>query len=189
MILDSFALHDRTALVTGANTGLGQAIAIALAQAGADIVCLGRSEPADTAAALAKLGRRCHWVQADLAGSESAETMLQAAVAAGGPLHILVNNAGTIRRNDALDFSEADWDEVMEVNLKRAFFLSQAFARHLRADQRGGKIINIASMLSYLAAETVPDYIASKTGIVGLTRALAHKYGRDGGRANAIAVG
>ena len=189
MILDSFALHYRTALVTGANTGLGQAIAIALAQSGADIVCLGRSEPTDTAAALGKLGRRCHWVQADLAGSESAETMLQAAVAAGGPLHILVNNAGTIRRNDALDFSEADWDEVMEVNLKRAFFLSQAFARHLRADQRGGKIINIASMLSFQGGIRVASYTASKSGLLGLTRLLANEWAAHGIHVNAIAPG
>src|SRR5687768_3337225 len=144
-----FDLTGRIALVTGANTGLGQAIAIALAQAGADIVALGRRAPDETAVAVAALGRKLSWIEATLERSTPFAELLQQVEARAGVPDILVNNAGTIRRADALDFSEDDWDAVVDVNLRCAFFLAQAFARPLVAAGRPGKIINIVSMLSF----------------------------------------
>ncbi len=189
MILDQFKLDGRVALVTGVNTGLGQAIALALAEAGADIVALGRSAPDATVAAVKAAGRTCHWVEASLDSNAIIPGALEAAVAKFGKLDILVNNAGTIRRNAAVDFSEEDWDAVMGVNLKSAFFLSQAFARHLLATGRPGKIINIASMLSFQGGVRVASYTASKSGLLGLTRLLANEWAAHGINVNAIAPG
>ena len=185
----SFRLDGRVAAVTGANSGLGQAIAIALAQAGADIAAIGRSDPRDTLAAVAAAGRRGAWIEAALDHSDGAPAIVDAVHARLGALDILVNNAGTIRRNDALDFTADDWDSVMGVNLKTAFFLAQAAARVWVAQGRGGKIINIASMLSFQGGVRVASYTASKSGLAGLTRLLANEWAARGINVNAIAPG
>ena len=186
--MGSFDLTGRVAAVTGANTGLGRAIAEALAAAGADIACIGRSDPADTLSAVRAFGRRGHWVNADLGARPDYQRIVADIVGALGGLHILVNNAGIIRRNNAIDFTEADWDAVLDVNLKAVFFLSQAAARHM-IPNGGGKIINIASMLSFQGGIRVPSYTASKSGIAGLTRLLANEWAVSGINVNAIAPG
>ncbi|MFT3754696.1 MAG: 2-dehydro-3-deoxy-D-gluconate 5-dehydrogenase KduD [Pseudoxanthomonas sp.] len=184
-----FDLHGRVALVTGANTGLGQGIAVALAQAGADIAAVGRSAPAQTEAEVTRLGRRCKWIEASLDSIAPVQGVVDAALAAFGTIDILVNNAGTIRRSDALDFSEEDWDAVMDVNLKTVFFLSQAVARAWVAQSRGGKIVNIASMLSFQGGIRVASYTSSKSGVLGLTRLLANEWAAKGINVNSIAPG
>ncbi len=184
-----FDLTGKTALITGANTGLGQAIAIALAGAGADIAAVGRSDPEATADAVRKTGRRFFWFKCDLENIQPLPGIVASVVAEFGALDILVNNAGTIRRSDALDFSEADWDAVMDVNLKSVFFLSQAAARWMVARQRPGKIINIVSMLSFQGGIRVASYTASKSGLLGLTRLLANEWAASGINVNAIAPG
>src|SRR5262245_35651248 len=184
----AFELTGRVAAVTGANTGLGRAIAEALASAGADVACRGRSDPAETLASIKALGRRGHWVNADLGSKPDYAAIVAEVVAKLGGLDILVNNAGIIRRNNAIDFTEADWDAVLDVNLKSVFFLSQAAARHM-IPNGGGKIINIASMLSFQGGIRVPSYTASKSGIAGLTRLLANEWAGQGINVNAIAPG
>lgn len=184
-----FSLAGRVALVTGANTGLGAALAEGLAAAGADIAAVGRSEPAATASAVQALGRRLHWVRADLGDRPDHGAIVAESVTRLGGADILVNNAGVIRRNEALEFSEADWDAVLDVNLKACFFLSQAFARHVLATGRGGKIINIASMLSFQGGIRVASYTASKSGVAGLTRLLANEWAAQRINVNAIAPG
>ena len=186
--MSPFDLTGRVAAVTGANTGLGRAIAEALAAAGADIACIGRSDPAETLSAVRAIGRRGHWVNADLGARPDYQRVVSDIVGALGGLHILVNNAGIIRRNNAIDFTEADWDAVLDVNLKSVFFLSQAAARHM-IPAGGGKIINIASMLSFQGGIRVPSYTASKSGIAGLTRLLANEWAVSGINVNAIAPG
>ena len=185
----SFSLDNRVALVTGANTGLGQAAAIALAAAGADIAAVGRTDPAETAERVRALGRRLHYVAADLAVPDNASAAVAAAVSALGGVDILVNNAGIIRREAAVTFTETDWDEVMNVNLKTVFFLSQAVARRLIAEKRPGKIINIASMLSFQGGVRVASYTASKSGVAGLTKLLANEWASNRINVNAIAPG
>ena len=175
-------------MITGANTGLGQAIAIALAEAGADIVAVGRTEPTETRTAVLALKRRFLAVPADLGNTEAIPAVVEAAVAEFGAIDILVNNAGIIRRGEAIDFSEADWDAVMNVNLKSAFFLTQAVGRRMLAARRG-KIINIASVLSFQGGVRVASYTASKSGIAGLTRMLANEWAGKGVNVNAIAPG
>jgi len=187
-MLDLFNLAGRTALVTGANTGLGQGIAVALAQAGADVVVAGRSPADDTAAQVRALGRRFLDVRADLSSTAPVRDAVAAAVALNGRLDILVNNAGIIRRADSLDVEEADWDAVIDTNLKSVFFLSQAAARHM-AQHGGGKIVNIASLLSFQGGIRVPAYAASKSAVAGLTRALANEWAAQGINVNAIAPG
>jgi 2-deoxy-D-gluconate 3-dehydrogenase len=184
----SFDLGGRIAAVTGANTGLGRAIAEALAGAGADIAAIGRSNPAETLGAVKALGRRGLWVNADLGAKPDYSAIVSQIVGALGGLHILVNNAGIIRRNNAIDFTEADWDAVLDVNLKSVFFLSQAAARHM-IPTGGGKIINIASMLSFQGGIRVPSYTASKSGVAGLTKLLANEWAVSGINVNAIAPG
>jgi 2-deoxy-D-gluconate 3-dehydrogenase len=183
-----FSLEGRVAAVTGANTGLGRAIAEALAAGGADVALIGRSDPADTLATLRGVGRRAHWINADLGAKPDHAGIIATAVQELGRLDILVNNAGIIRRANAIDFTEADWDAVVDVNLKSVFFLSQAAARQM-IQTGGGKIINIASMLSFQGGIRVPSYAASKSGIAGLTRALANEWAAHGINVNAIAPG
>ena len=184
-----FDLSGRTALVTGANTGLGQAIAVGLARAGADIVAVGRSAPTETAAMAEQAGRALHAIPADLSSTAPiAGVVVQAWDAVGG-VDILVNNAGIIRRADSLDFTEEDWDAVMDTNLKTAFFLSQAVARRWVEAGRGGKILNICSMLSFQGGIRVPSYTASKSGLAGLTRLLACEWAGKGINVNGIAPG
>ena len=151
-----FGLGGRVAAVTGANTGLGRAIAEALAGAGADLALVGRSDPAETLAAIRALGRRATWVEADLGARPDYSAIVRKISGELGGLHVLVNNAGIIRRGEALDFSEADWDAVLNVNLKTVFFLAQAAARGMLVRGRG-KIINIASMLSFQGGIRVPS--------------------------------
>lgn len=184
-----FDLSGKVALVTGANTGLGQAIAVALAQAGADIAAVGRSEPGDTQAQVLAFGRRFAWIEAALDDNTAIAGIVASATGKFGRIDILVNNAGTIRRSDALDFTEEDWDAVMSVNLKSAFFLSQAVARTWVAAGRGGKIVNIASMLSFQGGIRVASYTASKSGLLGITRLLANEWAGKGINVNAIAPG
>ena len=187
-MLDLFNLAGRTALVTGANTGLGQGIAVALAAAGADIVVAGRSPADDTAAQVRALGRRFLDVRADLSSTAPVRDVVAAAVGLNGRLDIVVNNAGIIRRADSLDVDEADWDAVIDTNLKSVFFLAQAAARHMAA-HGGGKIVNIASLLSFQGGIRVPAYAASKSAVAGLTRALANEWAAQGINVNAIAPG
>jgi len=185
----SFDLKQRVALVTGANTGLGQAIAVALAQAGADIVAVGRTRPDETAAQVRAAGRKLHAIDCDLGAKPDVRAIVAEAVAKLGHLDILVNNAGIIRRNEALDFTEEDWDAVMDLNLKTVFFLSQAAARAMLDGPGRGKIINIASMLSFQGGIRVASYTASKSGIAGITRLLANEWAARGINVNAIAPG
>ena len=184
----SFDLSGRAALVTGANTGIGQAIAIALAEAGADVALAGRSEPGETLARIAATGRSAVSIAADLGSIEPVGRAVGEALAALGRLDILVNNAGIIRRDDLLEFSEADWDAVIDTNLKSVFFLSQAAARHM-AGRGSGKIVNIASLLSFQGGIRVPSYAAAKSGVAGLTKAMANELAPMGVQVNAIAPG
>jgi len=184
-----FDLTGQVAMVTGANTGLGQAIAVGLAEAGADIVAVGRSLPDETAALVAEAGRKLFAIGADLSTTEPIERVVFEAYAAAGRLDILVNNAGIIRRADSLDFTEEDWDAVMGTNLKTVFFLSQAVARRWVADGRGGKIINVVSMLSFQGGLRVPSYTASKSGLAGLTKTLCNEWASKGINVNGLAPG
>ncbi len=189
MSLQMFDLSGKTAIVTGANTGLGQAMAEALAGAGADIVAVGRTAAVDTRFAVEAKGRRFHEITADLGSLEPIERIVAETVDHLGGVDILVNNAGIIRRNDALEFTEDDWDAVMDVNLKTTFFLTQAVGRRMVAQGRGGKIVNIASMLSFQGGIRVASYTASKSGIAGLTKLLANEWAAKGVNVNAIAPG
>lgn len=184
----SFDLTGKTAIVTGANTGIGQGIAIALAHAGADIAIVARSDASETEAMVKAAGRRAVVVKADLATIEPCDRIVAETVEALGGLDILVNNAGIIRRNDALDFSEDDWDAVVDTNLKSLFFLSKSAARHM-ADKGQGSIINIASMLTFQGGIRVASYTASKSGVGGLTKLLANEWAAKGITVNAIAPG
>lgn len=189
MTANPFDLTGKVALVTGGNTGIGQAIALALAAAGASVASVARRPSDDTVAQCLARGVRAMSIQADLSSIEPVARITEAATAGLGPLDILVNNAGIIRRADAVAFTEADWDAVMDVNLKSVFFLSQAVARRWIAEGRGGKIINTASMLSFQGGIRVPSYTASKSGIAGLTRLMANEWAKHGVNANAIAPG
>lgn len=183
-----FDLSGRVALVTGANTGIGQGIALALAEAGADVALAGRSAPEQTAERVRAVGRRAAIVAADLSTVAPIPEVVARTLAELGGLDILVNNAGTIRRADAVDFTEEDWDAVIDTNLKSVFFLCQAAGRHMIGLGRG-KIINIASMLSFQGGIRVPSYTASKSGVAGLTRLLANEWASKGVNVNAIAPG
>ena len=184
-----FDLSGKVALVTGANTGLGQGISNALAQAGADIVLIGRSEPEDTIQQLSALGVKTHSILTDLSRADKVENIVSEAASTLGRADILVNNAGIIKRNEAIDCTPDEWDAVMNVNLRTLFFLSQAFARHIMAEGKSGKIINIASMLTFQGGIRVPSYTASKSGGGGLTKALANEWAQHGINVNAIAPG
>jgi 2-deoxy-D-gluconate 3-dehydrogenase len=184
----AFDLTGKAAIVTGANTGIGRAIALALAEAGADVALAGRSSADETAEQIRALGRGAVPIAADLATIAPVQKVVDETLAAFGRLDILVNNAGIIRRADAADFSEADWDAVIDTNLKSLFFLCQAAGRQMLAQGRG-KIINIASLLSFQGGIRVPSYAAAKSGVAGLTRALANEWAGRGINVNAIAPG
>jgi len=181
LILDQFKLHERVALVTGASTGLGAAIAIALAEAGAQVCCHGNTRsPAST----------CDYaITGDLSDPETPKHLVARTIERFGRIDILINNAGTIRRAPAVDYSEEDWAAVIEVNLSSVFRLSQLVGRHMIEMGRGGKIVNIASLLSFQGGITVPAYAASKGGVAQLTKALANEWAKHGINVNAIAPG
>jgi 2-deoxy-D-gluconate 3-dehydrogenase len=189
-ILENFRLDGKTALVTGCGRGLGQGIALALAQAGADIYGAGSApNAAKTAELVAGTGRKFEYLSANLISQEPVARIFDGALKLTGHIDILVNNAGIIRRNDSVDFSEADWDDVININLKTLFFMSQAAARQFIKQGNGGKIINIASMLSYQGGIRVPSYTASKGGVRTLTMLMANEWAKYGINANAIAPG
>ena len=183
-----FDLSGKAAIVTGANTGIGQGIALALAAAGADLALVGRTPARETAEAARALGRRADMIEADLSSIAPIGAVIDSALERLGRLDILVNNAGIIRRADAVDFTEADWDAVIDTNLKSLFFLCQAAGRHM-IGQRSGKMVNIASLLSFQGGIRVPSYTASKSGVAGLTRLLANEWASKGVNVNAIAPG
>jgi 2-deoxy-D-gluconate 3-dehydrogenase len=189
-ILNSFKLDGKVALVTGASVGLGQAMAIALGEAGADVACHGHLEgEADaTRSSIEKLGRRTLAVSGDMSDKEVPKRLIEQVVDEFGRIDILINNAGMIRRTPAVDFSEEDWMTVLEVNLSSVFRLSQAAGKRM-IEQGSGKIINIASLLSFQGGITVPAYTASKSGVAGLTKALANEWAKHNVNVNAIAPG
>lgn len=190
MILDSFSLEGRVALITGSARGLGQGAAVALAEAGADIALLDRSSAEETAALIEARGRRVVRLQSDLGAAtpDLLSAHIDAVVAELGRLDILINNAGTIRRAPAVEHLAQDWDEVLAVNLDAVFHLSQAAGRHMIA-QGHGRIINVASMLSFQGGILVPGYTASKHAVAGLTKAFANEWAASGVTVNAIAPG
>ncbi|TWJ06656.1 2-dehydro-3-deoxy-D-gluconate 5-dehydrogenase KduD [Altererythrobacter ishigakiensis] len=191
--MSMFSLFGRTAIVTGANTGIGQGIAVALAQAGADLALVGRSAAEETKALVEAEGRNAMLIGADLSSIDPVQDVVTRVAAELGKIDILVNNAGIIRRDDALEFSEEDWDAVVDTNLKTLFFLCQAVGRHMvewaSQDSDRGKIINIASMLTFQGGIRVPSYTASKSGVGGLTKLLANEWAAKGINVNAIAPG
>jgi len=189
MILEQFQLQGQVAMVTGCNTGLGQGMAVALAQAGADIVGVNVSAPDDTRTTVEALGRKFLDLRANLSDTRCLEGIVQQGLTLSGKLDILVNNAGIIRRCDAIDFTEKDWDDVIDLNLKTVFFLAQAVAKQYITQGTGGKIINVASMLSFQGGVRVPSYTASKSAVMGVTRALANEWAKHGVNVNAIAPG
>ncbi len=183
-----FDLAGKVALVTGANTGIGQAIAVELADAGADVAAAGRSPADETVARVRDAGRQSENFAADLSSTVAVQPLVDAVLARFGRIDILVNNAGTIRRADLLEFSEEDWDAVLDTNLKSLFFLSQAVARHM-AQRGSGKIVNIASLLTFQGGIRVPSYAAAKSGVGGVTKAMANELAAKGIQVNAIAPG
>lgn len=184
-----FNLDGKVAIVTGANTGIGQALAVALAEAGAAVALVGRSPADETAARIDACGGRSTAIRADLGSTEPVERIVRDTARALGPPDILINSAGIIRRAAALDFSEADWDSVIATNLKVPFFLARAVARRMRDEKRRGKIVNVASLLSFQGGVRVASYTASKSGLAGLTRLLANEWAEYGINVNAIVPG
>ena len=184
-----FSLEGRCAMVTGANTGIGQGIALSLAAAGAEVLAVGRSSMAETEDLIRAAGGKVKAVAADLGKTATVAPMFDAAWKDHGPIDILVNNAGIIRRAAAIDFTEADWDDVLDINLKSVFLLSQAFAQQVFAAGRTGKIVNIASLLSFQGGIRIASYTAAKSGLAGLTRILANEWAAKGINVNAIAPG
>jgi 2-deoxy-D-gluconate 3-dehydrogenase len=189
MILDAFKLTGNVAIVTGCRTGLGQGMTFGLAEAGANIVGIDMGSVAETKNRVEEIGRRFLGIEADLSNMKVIEEIIQKAVTEFGRIDILVNNAGIIRRADAIEFGEKDWDDVMNVNLKMVFFFSQAAAKQFLKQKTGGKIINIASMLSFQGGIRVPSYTASKSGVMGITRLLANEWAQHNININAIAPG
>lgn len=188
-ILDQFKLDGKVAIVTGASRGLGQGMALALAGAGADIFAVDVLECPDTLAKVRAMGRRCETLAVDLTAAGAPIQVSEKAAAMLGKVDILVNNAGIIRRADFLEFSEKDWDDVMNLNIKAVFLLSQAVARTMITQGTGGRIISVASMLSFQGGVRVPSYTSSKSAVAGLTRLMACELGPQGIMCNAIAPG
>jgi 2-deoxy-D-gluconate 3-dehydrogenase len=189
MILDAFRLTGKVAIVTGSRTGLGQGMALGLAEAGADIVGIDINHLEETRKAVEERGRRFLGIEADLSNIGVIGQIVERMVREFGKVDILINNAGIIRRADALDFSEKDWDDVMNINIKTVFFFSQAVARQFVKQQTGGKIVNVASLLSFQGGIRVPSYTASKSGVMGITRLLANEWAKYNINVNAIAPG
>jgi 2-deoxy-D-gluconate 3-dehydrogenase len=189
MILDKFKLDDKVAIVTGSARGLGQAVAEGLSEAGADIALVDILDMNQTRKRIEKLGRRCVTIKADLSSKECVEEIVDTTVKSLGGIDILVNNAGIIRRAPLVEFSEKDWDDVMNINIRTLFFLSQAVAKVFIRQGRGGKIINTASMLSFQGGILVPSYTASKSAVAGLTRLMANELSKENINVNAIAPG
>ncbi len=189
MVLDRFQLQGKVAIVTGCDTGLGQGMAVALAQAGADVVGVNVGDPQATRGRIEQLGRRFLDLRADLGRIDALPELMQQALSLAGHVDILVNNAGIIRREDAIRFTEKDWDDVVDLNLKTVFFFSQTAARQFIAQGHGGKIVNVASMLSFQGGIRVPSYTASKSGVMGLTRLMANEWATHRINVNAIAPG
>ena len=189
MDLSAFSLAGKTVMVTGANTGIGQGIALSIGRAGGRVIGIGRSSMDDTAAQMGTIGAVFVGVSADLGSTRAAQAMLDAAWEQHGPIDGLVNNAGIIKRVDAVDFTEDDWDSVMDINLKTMFFLSQSLARKTIAAGRPARIVNIASMLSFQGGIRVASYTASKSGVLGITRLLANEWAAKGINVNAVAPG
>jgi len=190
LILDHFKLHDRVALVTGASTGLGAAIAMALAEAGAQVSCHGNTRsPESTCDQIKSAGGVAHAISGDLSKPATPNSLVAQTIDRFGRIDILINNAGTIRRAPAVDYSDDDWTVVIEVNLSSVFRLSKLVGKQMIENGRGGKIVNIASLLSFQGGITVPAYAASKGGVAQLTKALANEWAKHGINVNAIAPG
>lgn len=190
-ILDQFSLKGKVAIVTGASTGLGQGMCLGLADAGADVVGVDYVDMPETKAHVEALGKRFYGIKKDLINSKQADlvALVEEAVKAFGHVDILVNNAGIIKRQDALEFSEQNWDDVMNINSRTVFFLSQACANQYVKQQTGGKIISVASMLAYQGGIRVPSYTASKSAVKGITMAMANEWAKYNINVNAIAPG
>ncbi len=189
MILDQFKLSDKVAIVTGAAQGLGQGIALGLAEAGADIALVDILDMSDTMRQVESLGRRSVAITANLMKTDCIPTIIDTTVETLGGIDILFNNAGIIRRAPITEFTEKDWDDVMNINIRTLFFLSQAVGKVMIDQGRGGKIVNTASMLSFQGGILVPSYTASKSAVMGLTRLLANELGAHDINVNAIAPG
>ncbi|MVS99633.1 2-dehydro-3-deoxy-D-gluconate 5-dehydrogenase KduD [Devosia marina] len=189
MDLSAFSLAGKTVMVTGANTGIGQGIALSIGRAGGRVIGVGRSTMDETADLMTASGAELVAVQADLGSTSDAQAMFEAVWDKHGPIDGLVNNAGIIKRVDAVDFTEDDWDAVMDINLKTMFFLSQSLGRKAIEAEREARIVNIASMLSFQGGIRVASYTASKSGVLGITRLLANEWAARGINVNAVAPG
>ncbi len=189
MMKEQFDLSGKIAIVTGCDTGLGQGMAVGLAKAGCDIAGVNIVEPSDTKDMIEGLGRKFLDIRANLMKMDDIPDIVAKTVAEYGRIDILVNNAGIIRREDAIEFTEKDWDDVMNINIKSVFFLSQAVAKQFVAQGKGGNIVNVASMLSFQGGIRVPSYTASKSGVMGITRLLANEWAKHDINVNAIAPG
>lgn len=188
MILDLFKLNGKTAIVTGASRGLGAAMALGLAEAGADVVIVGRSDLDPVKKKIEALGRRAVAVRADLAKIEAIDKVMRATLDAFGKVDILVNNAGIVRRAPVLEYTEKDWDEVINLDLKSCFFMAQAAARDM-VKRKQGKIINISSLTFFWGATRIPAYVAAKAGVSQFTKSLCNELAAEGINVNAIAPG
>jgi len=189
MILDKFSLENKIAIVTGASRGIGQGIAIGLAEAGADIVGVATGKMIETQQQIEALDKKFLAVKVDLGSLDAVNLIVAATLEKFGKIDILVNNAGTIRRQPSLEFSVQNWDEVMNINLRTAFFLAQAVAKQFVKQGHGGKIINTASMLSFQGGILVPSYTASKSALAGVTKTMANEWAKYNINVNAIAPG
>lgn len=189
MILEQFSLKNKVAIVTGCSTGLGQGMCLGLAEAGATIVGVDYVKSEETKALIEKTGSQYLEIVADLSTISPIDGIVKKVISAFGHVDILVNNAGIIRREDAISFTEKDWDDVMNINIKTVFFFCQTVAKEFISQKTGGKIINIASMLSFQGGIRVPSYTASKSGVMGITRLLANEWAKENINVNSIAPG